>query len=62
MCFHCLWRTEKANSRKKNGIDSMGNVREMKFITLYSAIAASSANMKEKALHTLVFIHTESKC
>lgn len=39
----------------------MENVREMKSITLYSAIVDSSANMKEKALHMLAFIHTESK-
>lgn len=52
---------EKANSHKKNGIDCMENVREMKSITLFSAIVASLANTKEKVLHMLVSIRTESK-
>lgn len=59
-CF-CRIFSERANNHKKNGIDCMGNVREMKFITSFWVIADSLANMKEKALLMPVFIRIESK-
>lgn len=44
-----------------SGTDCTVNVQEMKFITYSLEIVDFSVNMKEKALHTPAFIHTESK-
>lgn len=53
--------TEKASSRKRNGIVCMESVRETKSTILFWAIVDFLANTKEKALPMLVFIRIESE-
>lgn len=53
--------TEKVNNPRRNGIDYMASVREMRSTISFWEIADSLANMRGKVLHMLVSIHIESK-
>jgi len=59
--FTFTFRTGKGNSRPRNGIVSMANVRAMKFIILCSATVASSGSTRVKVLPMPAFIRIASK-
>lgn len=61
MINSCSFYTEKVNNRLRNGIAFMENAQAMKYTISFSVIVDFLENMKEKALHMLVFTHTESK-
>lgn len=60
--FLRFYYSEKDNSLPRNGIDCMANVPAMKSTILYLGIVDFLVNMREKVLHTLVFIRIGSEC
>lgn len=60
MINSCSFYAEKVNNRLRNGIVFMENAQAMKYIISFLVIVDFLENMKERALHMLVFTHTES--